>query len=298
MTSVTDAGEGVSSATSSDTPDAYESRPSEKPTRSSRGRVGRAPSLAAMTENVTAPAPTVLADEALEFVLSAFAASLRVAFGLPPAPPSAAAGGGGDRPGRGRRGHERARGVRHTGHARGGEAAAPSARAPGGFAAWEADAVARRRAVAAAEERGRRSRRRGDRRQPAGHARASALAAGAEEALRFLREARRRRARRAFGARLRRARATRAESPSRRSTTRVHRRDVLPARVLDGGVRASLPADGDAAARRRHVGHEALPETPAVRGGVAARRAKRVRAGGESQGGVEGDARHDVVSLF
>ena len=94
VTSVTDAGEGVSSATSSDTPDAYESRPSEKPTRSSRGRVGRAPSLAAMTENVTAPAPTVLADEALEFVLSAFAASLRVAFGLPPAPPGAAAGGG------------------------------------------------------------------------------------------------------------------------------------------------------------------------------------------------------------
>ena len=47
-----------------------------------------------MTENVTAPAPTVLADEALEFVLSAFAASLRVAFGLPPAPPGAAAGGG------------------------------------------------------------------------------------------------------------------------------------------------------------------------------------------------------------
>ena len=74
-TSVTDAGEGVSSATSSDAPDAYESRPSEKPKRSSRGRVGRAPSLAAMTENVTAPAPTVLADEALEFVLSAFAAS-------------------------------------------------------------------------------------------------------------------------------------------------------------------------------------------------------------------------------
>ena len=205
VTSVTDAGEGVSSATSSDTPDAYESRPSEKPTRSSRGRVGRAPSLAAMTENVTAPAPTVLADEALEFVLSAFAASLRVAFGLPPAPPGAAAGGGDATVlDVGARGATSARTVFGTPDTR--VEVKPltltSARAPGGFAAWEADAVARRRAVAAAEEA--RSTLAAlvetaanlpDMHVPA------ALAAGAEEALRFLREARAAARDGAFGAR-------------------------------------------------------------------------------------------------
>ena len=301
-TSVTDAGEGVSSATSSDAPDAYESRPSEKPKRSSRGRVGRAPSLAAMTENVTAPAPTVLADEALEFVLSAFAASLRVAFGLPPAPPARPPGRRRDRPGRGRPGATSARTVFGTPDTR--VEVKPltltSARAPGGFAAWGGG---RRRAPprggsgrgGAVDARGAR----GDRRQPAGHARASGARSGRRGGAALPARGARRRARRSFwregfGARARRA-------PSRRVGVlppRVHRRDVLPARVLDGGVRASLPADGDAAARRRHVGHEALPETPAVRGGVAARRAKRVRAGGESQGGVEGDARHDVVSLF
>jgi hypothetical protein len=302
-TPVTDAGEGVSSATSSDAPDAYESRPSEKPKRSSRGRVGRAPSLAAMTENVTAPAPTVLADEALEFVLSAFAASLRVAFGLPPAPPGAAVGGGDatvlDVGARG--GHERAHGVRHTGHARRGEAADAHLRARAGR--LRRVGGGRRRAPprggsgggGAVDARGAR----GDRREPAGHARAGGARSGCRGGAALPARGARRRARRrfwreGFGARARRA-------PSRRVGVlppRVHRRDVLPARVFDGGVRASLPADGDAAARRRHVGHEALPETPAVRGGVAARRAKRVRAGGESQGGVEGDARYDVVSLF
>ena len=128
-----------------------------------------------------------------------------------------------DRPGRGRPGATSARTVFGTPDTR--VEVKPltltSARAPGGFAAWEADAVARRRAVAAAEEA--RSTLAAlvetaanlpDMHVPA------ALAAGAEEALRFLREARAAARDGAFGARASaRARATRAESPSRRFTT-------------------------------------------------------------------------------
>ncbi len=154
---------------------------------------GRLPSLDVMTENVTAPRPRYLNDADLEFVLSSFAASLRVAFGLPPAPPGATAAGDATVLEVGVRGPTSARTVFGTPDTR--VEVKPltltSARAPGGFAAWEADAIARRRAVAAASE-----------------ARATlaalvetaanlpdmhvpaALAAGAEETLRFLRAAR------------------------------------------------------------------------------------------------------------
>ena len=176
-------------ATSAELPEPEE----KKPTAASR-RPGRAPSRdSVMTENITAPAPRYLADAALDSVLSAFAASLRVAFGLPPAPPGATASGAatvletGDR---GAASSLAAFGAPDT-RAETKPLTLTSARAPGGVATWEADAVARRRAVAAASEA--RSTLAAlvetaanlpDMHVPA------ALAAGAEETLRFLREAR------------------------------------------------------------------------------------------------------------
>ena len=178
-----------------------ETRPeTRKPTAAKKNarrsaQKSRAPSRdgPAMTENVTAPAPRYLADAALDHVLSAFAASLRVAFGLPPAPPGATAAGDATVLETGVPGAASARTVFGTPDTR--VEVKPltltSARAPGGFAAWEADAIARRRAVAAASEA--RSTLAAlvetaanlpDMHVPA------ALAAGAEEALRFLREAR------------------------------------------------------------------------------------------------------------